>query len=212
MVVRRPLAGAVAIAELGAAGDVQDAGGPIPGRIDVPLHVGVVREQLAVAVEGDVERVAVAHRDELPLLPVRADAADVAAGGLLAGHEAAAVDHARQEVVLAPDLRHQRAGGLGQVRGIAGHDVERLAVGREDHRVRAVLAPAVELAQRLDLVEPVVAVGVADAVEPAVVPPAAVDDHVEAIERPEQPVGLADRDVDRLDLDRRRPSPRPAAA
>ena len=59
--------------------------------------------------------------------------------------------------------------------------------------MRPVLAAAVELAQQLDLVEPVVAVGVADAVEPAVVLLAAVDDHVEAVEGPEQPVGLADR-------------------
>ena len=66
-------------------------------------------------------------------------------------------------------LRHERAGELGQPGGVAGHDVERLAVGREDDRVRAVLAAAVDLAEQLDLVEPVVAVGVADAVEAAVV-------------------------------------------
>ena len=57
----------------------------------------------------------------------------------------------------------------GSLGGVAGHDVERLAVGRQDHRVRPVLAAAVELAQQLDLVEPVVAVGVADAVQAAVV-------------------------------------------
>ena len=88
----------------------------------------------------------------------------------------------------------------GSLRGVAGDDVERLAVGREDHRVRAVLAAAVELAEQLDLVERVVAVGVADAVEPALVLPAAVDDDVEAVERPEQALRLADLDVDRLDL------------
>ena len=41
------------------------------------------------------------------------------------------------------------------------------AVGAEDDGVRAVLAAAVELAEQLDLVELVVAVGVADAVEAA---------------------------------------------
>ena len=87
---------------------------------------------------------------------------------------------------------------VGQRGGIAGDDVERLAVGCQDHRVRAVLAAAVELTQELDLVEPVVAVGVADAVEPAVILAAAIDDHVQTVERPEQAVGLADRDVDRL--------------
>ena len=55
------------------------------------------------------------------------------------------------------------------------------------------------LAEQLDLVEPVVAVGVADAVEAAVELAAGVDDDVEAIEGPEQALRLADRDVDRLD-------------
>ncbi len=95
------------------------------------------------------------------MLAVGADAVDVAAGGLFVGHEAGAVDHAGEQVVLAPDSRHQRAVDLGEPRGIAGDDIERLAVGRQDHRVRAVLAAAIELAQELDLVEPVVVVGVA---------------------------------------------------
>ena len=202
-----PLAGAVAIAELGPAGDMQHARGPIPGRIDVPLHVRVIREQLAVAIEGEVERVAIAHRDELPVLPVRAHAADVAAGSLLARHEAASIDHPRQEVVFSPDLGHKRAGDLGQVRGVAGDDIEGPAIRRQDHAVRAVLAPAVELAQQLDLVQLVVIIGVQYAVEPAVVLPSPVDDHVEAIEGPEQSVSFADGDVDRLDHDRFRLSP-----
>ena len=90
---------------------------------------------------------------------------------------------------------------LGQPRGVAGDDVKRLAVGRQDHGVRAVLAAAVELAQELDLVELVVAVGVAYAIEPALVYLAAVDDDVQAVERPQQALGLADWHVDRLDLD-----------
>src|SRR5262249_16665219 len=91
--IRTPLAGAVAVAALRAAGDVKDAGGPIPGSVDVPLHVGVVGEELAIAIERDVERVAEADRDQLPSLAVRADAVDMATGCLLAGHEAAAIDH-----------------------------------------------------------------------------------------------------------------------
>ena len=78
-----PLAGAVAVAELGPAGDVHDPRGPVPGRIHVPLHVGVVREQLAVAVERDVERVAEPDRDQVPGRAVGADAADEPAGCLL---------------------------------------------------------------------------------------------------------------------------------
>ena len=59
---------------------------------------------------------------------------------------------------------------FGEPGGVAGDDVERLAVGCQDHRVRAVLAAAVELAQQLDLVEPIVVVRVGDAIEPAVIP------------------------------------------
>ena len=47
------------------------------------------------------------------------------------------------------------------------NDVERLAVRAQDHGVRAVLAAAVELAQQLDLVERVVVLARADAVQAA---------------------------------------------
>ena len=71
--------------------------------------------------------------------------------------------------------------------------------------MRAVLAAAFELAEQLDLVELVVAVRCrCTRYRPLVVLLAAVDDDVEAVERPEQPLGLADVDVDRLDLRRRR--------
>ena len=201
-VVRRPLARAVAVAEIAAAGDVEHAGGAIPRHVHVPLHVGVVREQLAVAVEGDVERVAIAHRHQLPVLAVGLTR-QMWPPGAFSSVMKPAPSTMRGSRLSSPQMRGtSEPSSAGQPRGIAGDDVERLAVGCQDHRVRAVLAAAVELAQELDLVEPVVAVGVADAIEPAVILPAAIDDHVEAVERPEQAVGLADRHVDRLDVDR----------
>ena len=101
----------------------------------------------------------------------------------------------RQQVVLAPDAaaRASRSSSVS-LRLVAADDVERLAVGAEEDRVRAVLAAAVDLAQQLDLVEHVVAVGVADAVQPAArTCRPRVDDDVQAVERPEQALGLADR-------------------
>jgi hypothetical protein len=84
-VIRGPFARAIAIAKVAAAYRVQDARGAIPRQVDVPLHVRVVGEQLAVAIEGDIERIAIAHRDQIPFLAVGADAADVAAGRFFVG-------------------------------------------------------------------------------------------------------------------------------
>src|SRR5207248_8123922 len=53
-IIRRPFAGAIAPAELGSAGAEANPRRPIPGSIEIPFHVSVVREQVAVAVEGRV--------------------------------------------------------------------------------------------------------------------------------------------------------------
>jgi len=71
-----------------------DAGGDIPGRALIPLHVGVVGEEFAVLVEGDVELVAEAESEELDGLAVGIHAADVATGGIFAFGVAAGVPHA----------------------------------------------------------------------------------------------------------------------
>ena len=60
--VVRPFARSVAEAEFRTAHDVVDARRPVPGRADVPFHVGVVREQFALAVERGVELVAETRR------------------------------------------------------------------------------------------------------------------------------------------------------
>src|SRR5262249_2019815 len=78
-VVDRPDPRAGAPAELAAGGDVADAGGAIPGRVHVPLHVGVEGEQLAGAIERRVELVAVADRGQLPGLALRVGPAEVTA-------------------------------------------------------------------------------------------------------------------------------------
>ena len=60
------------------------------------------------------------------------------------------------------------------------------------------LALTLEAPQPLDPVEPVVAVGIADPIEPRLV---RVRDDIEAVEREEEPLGIADVQVDRLDAD-----------
>ena len=75
---------------------------------------------------------------------------------------AAAVGVARQELVFGPvAVRRIRIEPVGDLGVVAGDDIQ-LAVGAEPDGVRAVLAAAVELLQQLDLVELVVAVGVAE--------------------------------------------------
>ncbi len=200
-IIRRPLARAVAPAELGTVGRHANAGGTVPGGVHVPFHVGVIREHVSALVERDVEGVAVAHRDEGPFLPLGVELVDAAAGGRHASHESVAVGHGGQQVVAFPDLGHVRAGQVGQLGAVAGDEVEALAVGGRDDGVWAVLASAVELAKLVDLVERAVAIGIAHPVEAAFVLLAPVDDDVEAVERPEQALGLADGHIDRLDLD-----------
>ena len=61
-VIRRPLARAVPPAELRADRAVIDAYRAIPGEADVPFHVAVEREELAIGVEGEVILVAESRR------------------------------------------------------------------------------------------------------------------------------------------------------
>jgi hypothetical protein len=81
---------------------------------------------------------------------------------------------------------------------VAAHDPQRV-VRAEHDRVRAVLAVAVELAHERDLVELVVAVRVAHAVQAAHAARIALGhDDVERVEGPAQAVRAADLDVDQL--------------
>ena len=89
---------------------------------------------------------------------------------------------------------------LRQLGRVAADDVERFAVRGEDDRMHAVLAAAPDLAEELDLVVPVVAIGVAHAIEAVGAP--LVHHHVKAVEGVEQPVGAGEVHSDRLGLDR----------
>ena len=65
-------------------------------------------------------------------------------------------------MIFAPNRRHAAGGELRELRLIAAHDEQRLAVGREQHRVRPVLAAApLKRPQHFRFVELAVAVGVA---------------------------------------------------
>ena len=65
--------------------------------------------------------------------------------------------------------------------------------------MNAVFAASLELAQQFDLIETVVAIGVAQPIEPAV--GVFVNHHIKAVECVQQSVRLADRQINRLVLD-----------
>ena len=196
-----PLARAVAPAELRTADHVVDARGPIPRGVEVILHVGVVGEELAFAIHGTVEDIAETGGVGLERFSIRRETIDDAAGREHVAHEAAAVGHAGQQVILAPVARDRRSRselrGLGAV---AGNKIQCLAIGRRHDRVDAVVAARLDGAEELDLVEAVVAIAVGDAVDAALdLALVVVDTDVERAERERHAVDRADHGGHLLD-------------
>ncbi len=103
----------------------------VPGRVHVPLHVGVVGKELAFAIDRGVVLVAESRGQDLPGLALGIDLGDVPKRGLGPFHE---VLQGGKQLVLRPNFRNPRMGVvLGQLGLVAHHDVEVLAVwGRED--------------------------------------------------------------------------------
>src|SRR5207253_6580791 len=95
-----------------------------------------------------------------------------------------------------PIQRHSRRVEIRELRRVTADHVKRLPVRREEDRMNAVLAAAVELAQQFDFIEAVVAVGIAHAIKTAA--GVLVDHDVEAVERVEESVRLADWHIDGL--------------
>ncbi len=198
----RPLGAARAPAELGAGDEVHDARRPVPRRADVPLHVRVVGEQLAVRVEGQVVGVAHAAGDHLPPRGVGVGAQHHRAGRAVADGVAARVPDARQQDVLAP-VAVRRVGGdpLGQAGRVAVDHVEH-AVGAEHDAVRAVLARRAVARQVVVLLEDAVPVGVAQAVQAAGARLAARHVGVQRAVGEQQALRRTHRRVEHLDLRR----------
>ena len=95
-------------AEVGAGDQVQHAVGHVPGRPDIALHVGVEGEEFAVAVEGEVERIAQAAGVNPQVVAIGTDAQDVAGRHLDGAIEHAAVPGIRQHLI--PGAVFQRRG------------------------------------------------------------------------------------------------------
>ena len=151
-------------------------------------------------VERGIELVAIAGADQLPVLAVAIDLVDAASRSKHAFHEAVAVGHPRQQVVFAPGVRHARAAVVHDLGAVAHNHVQRLAVGRKQHGMRAVFAAAGNLAQQFHVVQAVIVPAGPYAVQATFIMLSMVDHDVEAIERPEETMCLANRGIDFLDL------------
>ena len=199
-IISRPFTRAAAPAEFASAGGVDNPRGPIPGGAEVPFHVGVVNEQLAVGAEVHVVGIAIAGADDFPVLTERIGLGDPAAGGHPSAGMSAGVPLPRQQQVFAPVFRQPAGVDFWQVGVIAADDVNRLAVGRKPQRVRPVFAAAGQRSEFGHFVVLIVAVGVAAAIQPAA--RAAVDRDVQAVERTQQAMGRGDLHAQLLDLGR----------
>ena len=187
-VVVGPATGTGAPTVVGAVDDVIDAVRNIPRGALVPLHVGVVGEEFAVLIEGEVELIAEAEGEEFHGFAFGIGAADVAAGGEFVFGVAAGVPHAREEVVLVPTDGAGFFHAGGEVGVVAVGEINGLAVGREGEGVGAVFAAALHLAEEFEFIELIVAVGVAQAPEAAFVW-RFTDHDVETVEGVEEAVG-----------------------
>ena len=218
----RPLAAAAPPAQVAAAGRMVDPRGAVPGSAEIPLHVGVVQEEFAVGIEGHVVGVAIPGRPDFPRPAVGIGARHVTAGGEQANGMPVGVPHPRNDLILIP-VRRQPAGAIGrelhpplistdaphrqrlgdvgdrerQLGVVAAEHEQPLAVGRQQHGVRAMLARTLETAELLDRIGHVVTVGIRHPVEAAA--GTAIADDVERIKRPEQSLGRRERHGNPLD-------------
>ena len=171
------------------------AGRAVPRAADVELEVGVVGEQLALAVDGDIHGIAQAGGDHLPVLAVGRNPTDPTAGRLDAHGMALRVGHRRQQRVLQPDRRlHARHPGR-HPRMVAGDQIQPLAVLGLDDAVRGVFIAHLQRLDERELVIGVVAIGVAYPIE------ALHRRHVEAVEGVEKTQGTTDGSFAPFDRD-----------
>ncbi len=200
-VIGGPLAGAAAPTEIAAAGGVDQPSGAVPGHPHVPLHVGVVSEDLTVGVEIKVVRVAIADADDFPPLGVRVCPGNPSSRRQTAPGMAAGVPLTWKQKILRPVRRH--AAGLQTLRWIGvvdGDHIQRHAIGRQTNPVRPVFAATAKASQFLQLVVLIVAIGVSCPIKTT--SRAAVHRKIEAVKGRQH--ALCRRDIEIEPLDARR--------
>ncbi len=145
---------------------MSDPDRPIPRQADVPFHIAVKREELALPVECEVIRIAKAGDDPFPGLSFVIAAQDLAPGGHDARGMASSVVVMGKQLSLVGDVhRTVRVDRRPQVGMVAVAEIEP-AVGAEFDRVGTVLAHAARALtdQRTVAVNPL-GIGVREAVD-----------------------------------------------
>ena len=149
------LATVAAIPEVGAARHPEHAHRPIPGHAELRLHVAVEREDLAVGVPVEVQRVAHAAGEQMEVLAVEGGPGDGSARRLLVAETVGLRPEQRNDaVVRVVAMRRVRRHVGRRHHAVAVDDVEVLAVRRDTGLVNPVVAVAalvaVPGAQRVD--------------------------------------------------------------
>ena len=112
--------------------------------IGVSLFIRIERKEFARFVEGDIVGVAEADTDQIPLPSERICPSNPSAGrGTVRGMTTRIASRGKPLIFL-PHRRHDGPIRGRQFRVIAGHEIERRPVGTQDHRMRPVLAEAIE--------------------------------------------------------------------
>ena len=172
-----------------------DARGAVPGGVEVILHVRVIGEQFAVAIQRRIEHIAEARGEDFKLSPIGRHAIDDAARAHRVAHETPAIRHARQQMVFAPEVRHGRSRserrGFGAV---AAHQVQAFAIRGEQHRMHAMITACIHLAQQFHFIQIAIAFAVRDAVQAAGdLALVIVHAHIQRAKGPQHAVDPADR-------------------
>ena len=190
-IVDGPLAGSIAPAKFSPADHVAHAGGAVPGRVQIPFHVGVKSEQLALAIEGGIVFIAKTRGDDLPVLAIRVSLGNPAPRRENALHEATTIDP-RQQLVLLPDRWHPGNIILRQCRLIAHHHINRFALGPQHHGVRSMFPSLLlKFFEQRDLIKLVIASGIFQTVEATPTVFLAIDCGVETVEGIQQALTMA---------------------
>ena len=120
-----------------------DSRGSIPGRSEIPLHIGIVSEQLAFGIESDIVLVAVSHTEDFPVLTAFIDVTDPTAGRENPSRVSVRIPATRQQMIFVPVARNAAAGDLfGQLRMVASSDEQRFAIRAECDGMRTMFAAA----------------------------------------------------------------------
>ena len=177
-----------------------NAGGAIPGRTNVPFHIGIEGEEFAILIKGGIEFIPESVGDHFNLLGIRISLENETTRSELSSGVAIGVPHAGKEMIFRPS--EGRAGTIQFCRhiGMVSEDeVERFSVGAGDDAMESMLATALEFAEKFFFIELAVIVGVAQTIEP-VLPLLFVLEDVEGVEDVTEAVGSFDLGLELFDL------------